>query len=113
MVCFYLYVRPALLKMGGRQRPRAAASRGAMRGRYQDGEGPDRVRARAPRARGRRIYATPTGNQGSGILSSLSRADALLIGPAKENLFKAGTKATVLLLDPHAATDEDAFFEAR
>ena len=47
------------------------------------------------------------------MLSSLSRADALLIGPAKENLLKAGSEATVLLLDPHAATDAEAFFEAR
>lgn len=70
------------------------------------------VRVRLER-KGSDIYATPTGHQGSGILSSLSRADALLIGPAKENLLKAGSPATVLLLDPHAATDEEAFFEAR
>ena len=54
MVCFYLYVRPALLQDGRAARPRIAASRGAMRGGYQDGEGPDRVRARALAARGRR-----------------------------------------------------------
>ena len=70
------------------------------------------VRVRLERTKGE-LYATPTGNQGSGILSSLSRADALLIGPAKESLLKAGSSATALLLDPHAATDEEAFFEAR
>ena len=70
------------------------------------------VRVRLERKEGE-LYATPTGNQGSGILSSLSRADALLIGSAKENLLKAGSSATALLLDRHAATDEEAFFEAR
>ena len=56
------------------------------------------------------LLATPTGSQGSGILSSLSRADALLVGPAKETLLKAGTQATVLLLGD-AAGDAEAFFE--
>ena len=44
------------------------------------------------------FVATPTGGQGSGILSSLSRADGLLIGPSTETILKAGAQATVLLL---------------
>ena len=113
LVCFYLYARPALRKMGGYRSvglPRAEVIcatdiKVAM-------NLTEFIRVRLQR-KGVDLYATPTGNQGSGILSSLSRADALMIGPAKENLLRAGTSATALLLDPHAATDEAAFFEAR
>jgi len=113
MVCFYLYARPALRRVGGHPQvglPRVevtCASDIKVANNLTEF-----VRVRLER-RGNEIHATPTGNQGSGILSSLSRADALLIGPAKENLLKAGSAATVLLLHPHAATDEEAFFEAR
>ncbi len=63
---------------------------------------------------GESLIATPTGNQGSGILSSLSRADGLLIGPSATTLLKAGDHATVLLLGAGAGelgadTDETSF----
>jgi len=113
MVCFYLYARPALRKMGGHRKlglPRVHVICGVDI--KVSNNLTEFVRVRLAR-KGSDIYATPTGNQGSGILSSLSRADAMLIGPAKENLLKAGSSVTALLLDPHAATDEEAFFEAR
>ncbi len=113
MVCFYLYARPALRKMGGHR------SFGLPRIRVTCATDikvannlTEFVRVRLERREGE-LYAMPTGNQGSGILSSLSRADALLIGPAKEVLLKAGSAAIALLLEPHAASDEAAFFEAR
>lgn len=113
MVCFYLYARPALKKMGGFGKlglPRLkviCASDIKVAPNLTEF-----VRVQIERKNGE-FYAKPTGNQGSGILSSLSRADALLIGTAEETVFKAGSPATALLLDSHAATDEDAFFEAR
>jgi molybdopterin molybdotransferase len=113
MVCFYLYARPALRKMGGYRSvglPRVqviCATDIKVANNLTEF-----IRVRVER-KGADLYATPTGNQGSGILSSLSRADALLIGPVKENVLRAGASATALLLDPHAATDETAFFEAR
>ncbi len=113
MVCFYLYARPALRKMGGFQKfglPRVQVTCAADI--KVANNLTEFVRVRIER-KDSRLYATPTGNQGSGILSSLSRADALLIGPSTENLLKAGAPAMALLLDPHAATDETAFFEAR
>ena len=54
------------------------------------------------RREGGEFYATPTGNQGSGILCSLARADALLIGPSDAIVLKAGAQATVLVLAPGA-----------
>ncbi|HYK63374.1 MAG TPA: gephyrin-like molybdotransferase Glp, partial [Patescibacteria group bacterium] len=114
LVCFYLYARPALLKMGGRRDLglRRATVRCAVDIRTAR-ELTEFVRVRL-RREGGELYATPTGNQGSGILSSLSRADALLIGPASASVLAAGDQATVLLLS-EGAVDGDAgaepFFE--
>lgn len=111
LVCFYLYVRPAFLKMGGRR------DLGLARMPVRCGVDiktarnlTEFVRVQLDR-NGAEVYARPTGNQGSGILSSLSRADALLIGPAGESVMKAGSQATVLLLPGRAADSTDPFFE--
>jgi molybdopterin molybdotransferase len=112
MVCFYLYARPALLKMAGRNRvglPRVKARCAVDIKIAQDLT--EFVRVKIERD-AESLIATPTGNQGSGILSSLSRADGLLIGPSAETLLKAGAYATVLLLGAGEAT-EDVSFEGR
>jgi molybdopterin molybdotransferase len=110
LVCFYLYARPAILKMAGRKTlglPRVAARCAAD---IKIAEGlTEFVRVKLER-RGDDLIATPTGSQGSGILSSVSRADGLLIGPAAERMLRAGAQATVLLLADGA---DDAFFERR
>ncbi len=113
MVCFYLYVRPALRKMAGRHdlglprmRVRCASDIKIANGLTEF------IRVKLERREGS-WSAVSTGNQGSGVLSSLGRADALLIGPASINLLRAGDQATVLLLDSAAATDAAAYFEAR
>jgi molybdopterin molybdotransferase len=113
LVCFYLYARPALLKMGGRRGvglPRAQARCAVDISTAANLTEFVRVRLRRE---GGELYATPTGNQGSGILSSLGRADALLIGPAGETLLKAGAQATVLLLAMGSVEATDPFFERR
>jgi molybdopterin molybdotransferase len=117
MVCFYLYARPALLKMAGRNRvglPRVKARCAVDIKIAQDLT--EFVRVKIERD-GESLVATPTGNQGSGILSSLSRADGLLIGPSAETLLKAGAYATVLLLGAGAgelgADTDDVSFEGR
>jgi len=113
MVCFYLYVRPALLKMAGQPEmglPRATA-RCETDIRIASGL-TEFVRVTLTRKDGG-LYARPTGTQSSGVLSSLSRAHGLLIGPAAETLLKEGAQATVLLLDAAAAADASAYFEAR
>jgi molybdopterin molybdotransferase len=98
LVCFYVYARPALLKMGGKRNvglPRVQV-RCAVDIRISK-DLTEFVRVKLERD-GDGYLATPTGNQGSGIFSSLSRADGLLIGPSSETLLKAGAQATVLLL---------------
>jgi molybdopterin biosynthesis enzyme len=68
------------------------------------------VRVKLERRNGE-LFATPTGNQSSGVLSSLSRADGLLIGPAAETTLREGDQATVLLLAEGAAADTTVGFE--
>ena len=118
LVCFYLYARPAILKMSGRRRvglPRVNARCGVDIKISKDLT--EFVRVKLERTDDGWI-ATPTGSQGSGILSSLSRADGLMIGPSTETLLKAGAQATVLLLGGAdggmgAVTADDALFEGR
>jgi molybdopterin molybdotransferase len=111
MVCFYLYVRPALLKMGGHPAlglPRVTARCGADIKIANNLT--EFVRVKLER-RGDEFHAIPAGSQGSNILSGLSRADGLLVGPARENLLKTGFQATVLLLSPVTAEVEAGFEE--
>ena len=111
MVCFYLYARPALLKMGGHTAlglPRVTA-RCAAEIKIANNL-TEFVRVKLEH-RGEEFYAVPAGRQGSNILSALSRADGLLVGPARETVLKAGFQATVLLLSPPAAEAEAGFEE--
>jgi molybdopterin molybdotransferase len=111
LVCFYLYARPALLKMGGHIAlglPRVSARcAGDLRTATNLTEF---VRVKLER-RGGEFYAHSAGSQGSNILSGLSRADGLLVSPAREAVLKAGYEATVLLLSPLAAEEEVGFEE--
>jgi molybdopterin molybdotransferase len=113
LVCFYLYARPALRKMAGRRRvglPRVRARCAVDIKTSKDLT--EFVRVKLERD-GEGYRATPTGNQGSGILSSLSRADGLLVGPSTETLLKAGAQATVLLLGADGDAADDELFEGR
>ncbi len=111
LVCFYLYVRPALLRMSGRLKvglPRISVRVSAD---IKLAKGlTEFVRVKVER-REDEVLATSTGNQGSGILSSVSRADGLLIGPAEADFLRKGDRAQVLLLA--AGAGDEAFFERR
>jgi molybdopterin molybdotransferase len=99
MVCFELFVRPAIRKMAGhlalhrRTVPAVTEERLTTPGRLTHflravvRETPDGWRARL------------TGPQGSGILTSMARANALLIVPEEADEVPAGTMLEALLLD--------------
>jgi molybdopterin molybdotransferase len=99
MVSFELFGRPAIFKMLGRsdwQRPavRAVAEEPITN--------PDsrRVYARAiVTKRDGRYYATLTGPQGSGILTSMAVANALAIVPEEVAVVQAGEEVDAILLD--------------
>ncbi|HUA32123.1 MAG TPA: gephyrin-like molybdotransferase Glp [Candidatus Binataceae bacterium] len=113
LVCFYLYARAALRKMGGHERlglPRVQAR--CASDIKTAANLTEFVRVIVTRGEDG-LVATPTGAQGSGMLSSVSRADGLLVGPASETILKAGTQAVVLLLggtEP-VVLDENVGFE--
>jgi len=98
-VCFEHFVRPALLRMMGRSdlfRPRIEA-------RVVDGlsKKPGRlhfVRVTLEREEGEWV-ARSTGNQSSGVMTSMARADGLLVFPEEASALAPGEKAWVEVLD--------------
>ena len=105
MVCFELFVRPAIRRMSGhrlpfrRGTPVRAAEPVALKPRLQHF-------LRAIVSEGERgLEARLTGPQGSGILTSLVAANALLVIPEGQHHTPAGAELTAIVLDDprHAA----------
>jgi len=99
MITFELFARPAILKMMGKpvtQKPMVeATSENYIKN--TDGR---RVYARAiVRKEGDRYFASTTGPQGSGILTSMSMANALAIVPEDVDAIKEGDTVRALMLD--------------
>ncbi len=99
LVTFDEFVRPMLLRMAGHR----ACFRPVLRARLTEGltKKPGRlhfVRVRLER-KGEEILATSTGNQSSGVLRSMTKAQGLLIFPAEATELPAGATVRVQLLD--------------
>jgi molybdopterin molybdotransferase len=98
-VTFEQFVRPALLRMMGHRRcfrPSVSARLGETLRKK-----PGRlhfVRVRLEEREGG-LVAHSTGNQSSGALTSLVRADGLLVFPLDASELRAGERATVQILD--------------
>ena len=108
MVTFEQFVRPALLKMAGERalfRPRVRALLGE---RLTKGAGRLHLVRVVLERRGAEIVATSTGNQSSGVLRSMARAQGLLIFPAEATELAAGDTAEVQVLDPRVLAAEDS-----
>ena len=108
MVVFELFGRPALLKMQGRagwQRPTIQAIfTGTLRDRAERRQ---YVRVRIEQRDGT-FLAHLTGEQGSGVLTSMMLADGLMIVPEGMSEVTAGTRLPVLMLDwPEVAPDRE------
>lgn len=111
MVCFYLYALPALQKLGGRSRLGLPKLRARCRADMRISANlTEFVRVKVVRE-GDELVASATGSQSSGVLSSLSRANALLIGPRDASMLRCGDYATVLLLDAGAVTMTEVGFD--
>ena len=99
MITFELFGRPAVFKMLGkedRERPRVRA---VAEDRIANTDG-RRVYARAILSqRGGRYYASLTGPQGSGILTSMALANALAIVPEDVAAVEPGEEVECLLLE--------------
>ena len=102
MVCFELYIRPALLALQGRQdlyRPYV----------YAAAEEPMKASRRRTELRRCRLVhrrrgwgCTTTGPQGSGILRSMAQADGLVVVPPEQAKIAPGEEFLVMLLDGRA-----------
>ncbi len=100
MVAFELFGRPAIFKMMGKSDTRRPIVRAITEERITNAGDPRVFLARCiVSERGGRYYARLTGAQGSGILTSMVRANALTIIPADIDVVEPGEEIDVLMLD--------------
>jgi molybdopterin molybdotransferase len=99
LVCFELFVRPAIEKISGREPtglPRVTAALTAVH--RQRGDRPTYWPAALAEVGGER-RVTPLPWQGSGDLRTLADANCLAIFPAGDRVYQAGDEVTVLMLN--------------
>lgn len=105
MVAFEMFARPAIRKMLGRRRLARPVVEGVLTGPIYNGDG-RRVYARVEvEKRDGVYYANPTGPQGSNILTSMSRANALAICPDDLPRKEAGERVDIIMLDWNEEVD--------
>jgi len=110
LVCFYLYVYPALRRMAGHAKlffPTVHATMGAEVAKAKGLT--EFIRCRVTNEHGHYTVHS-TGNQSSGVLSSLSLGEGVIIGPAELPLLPKGMGVTVIVLDGDAFAGEEAPF---
>jgi molybdopterin molybdotransferase len=99
MITFELFARPAMLKMMGKTNLTRPTVEVIMESRIKNSDS-RRIFARAiVRKEGDRLYAKTTGPQGSGILTSMSMANALVIVPENVAAVKEGDAVKAIMLD--------------
>lgn len=100
MITFELFARPAILKMMGKKNLSKPTIEAILDGHIKNTDG-RRIFARAIVSReGDRYLARVAGPQGSGILTSMSRANGLVIVPEDVETVEEGETVKVLMLDP-------------
>lgn len=98
LVSFYLYARPALLKMMGHQRLFLPVVRATVEHDMKTAPGlKEFIRCQLRVEKGA-FFASSTGTQSSGVLRSLSLAQGLVVAREDQSLLKKGSQAPVLLL---------------
>jgi len=99
MITFEQFARPAILKMMGKKILAKPAIRAIIEDDVVNTDG-RRLFARViVTRRGGQYHASPTGPQGSGILTSMARANGLAVIPENSKGVKAGDVVEVQMLD--------------
>jgi molybdopterin molybdotransferase len=99
MVAFEMFARPAILKMMGKRNLAKPTIEAVLEDRILNSDG-RRVFTRAiVEKRGGRYFARLTGPQGSGVLTSMSLANGLVIVPEEVAEVKPGDTIRVMMLD--------------
>jgi len=99
MVTFELFARPAILRMMGKQNWTKPVIEATIEGSVRNTDG-RRIYARAMvEKRDGQYFARLTGPQGSGILTSMTSANGLVIVPEERDGVEAGEMVQVMMLD--------------
>lgn len=99
MITFELFVRPSILKMMGKKNLAKPTIEAVLEDSIVNSDG-RRILARAVvKERDGRYFARLTGPQGSGILTSMSLANGLVIIPEDKARMEAGDVVQVMMLD--------------
>ena len=97
MVSFELFVRPALLKMMGRTIIEKPAIDAIAEDNLANREGRRLYNRAIVARRNGHYYVRLTGPQGSGILTSMSQANGLVVIPEDETIRKGESVRTLML----------------
>jgi len=98
LVCFYLYVRPALQTMMGMNRVHLPTIDAIADSAIKTAAGMTEFVRCVVERRDSAHHVRPTGSQSSGVLSSLSAGEGLLISPPEQTAIAPGDRARVVLL---------------
>jgi molybdopterin molybdotransferase len=99
MVTFEQFARPAILKMMGRETLAKPIIRAIIENDVADNDGRRLFARVVVTKRGGQYYASVTGPQGSGILTSMVKANGLAVIPESSKGVKAGDMVDVQMLD--------------
>ncbi|MAG36129.1 MAG: molybdopterin molybdenumtransferase MoeA [Dehalococcoidia bacterium] len=99
MVGFEILVRPAMLKLAGHTRWEKTAIRARSAHRISNRSGRENYMRATVTQDGDEWSARLTGEQGSGILTSMHRANGLVVVPRKTTRIEKGESVHVLMLD--------------
>jgi molybdopterin molybdotransferase len=99
MITFEQFARPAILKMMGKEILAKPTIRAIIKDNIANTDGRRLFARVSVTRRGDQYYASVTGPQGSGILTSMARANGLAVIPESSKGVKAGEMVEVQMLD--------------
>jgi molybdopterin molybdotransferase len=99
MISFEVFVRPAILKMMGRSNLAMPTVTAIMEEPVENGDGRRFFARVVVTKRDGKYFARLTGPQGSGVLSSMSKANGLAVIPESTKVVKSGGKVKVMMID--------------
>ncbi len=100
MITFEEFVRPALLRMLGHHEVIRPFVRAVLRESVKKKAGRVQFLRVRVTAENRRLLASSSGDQNTGILRTMVRANGIAVLPAERERFEAGEEVDVHLLDP-------------